>query len=99
VVSDLICADPEIFVPNAFSPDADGLNDEVFVRGRFIESLFFQIYNRWGELVFETRDQQRGWDGTHRGELATPDVYVYYLEAFCIDGQRFEKKGNITLIR
>lgn len=99
VVSDLICADPEIFVPNAFSPDADGLNDEVFVRGRFIESLFFQIYNRWGELVFETRDQQRGWNGTHRGEIATPDVYVYYLEAFCIDGQRFEKKGNITLIR
>lgn len=98
-VVEIICGDPEIFVPNAFTPDGDGLNDEVFVRGRNLTELEFSIYNRWGELVFQTRNQQQGWDGRHNGSDADPAVYVYQLDAVCVDGQTYFHKGNLTLIR
>lgn len=98
-VSDLICDEPQIFVPNAFTPNGDGLNDEVLVRGQHIREMEFSIYNRWGELVFESSNQSNGWDGYHNGTLANPAVYVYQLDVTCIDEQRFYKKGNITLVR
>ncbi|MFN3405264.1 MAG: gliding motility-associated C-terminal domain-containing protein [Cytophagaceae bacterium] len=98
-VIDLICGEPEIYVPNAFTPNGDGNNDKIFVRGRNIEKLLFIIYNRWGEKVFESNDMNKGWDGTYLGKPVNPDVFVYYLEAYCIDGQEYFKKGNITVIR
>jgi gliding motility-associated-like protein len=99
VVEVVICEEPEIFVPNAFTPNGDQNNDRVFVRGNTIRELVFRIYNRWGEKVFETNDPAIGWDGTYEGKVATPAVYVYYLDAICFDNQRFFKKGNISLIR
>ena len=99
VVEVVICEEPEIFVPNAFTPNGDQNNDRVFVRGNTIRELVFRIYNRWGEKVFETNDPSIGWDGTYEGKAATPAVYVYYLDAVCFDNQRFFKKGNISLIR
>ena len=98
-VRDLICGEPDIYVPNAFSPDGDGLNDEVFVRGENVATLTFSIFNRWGERVFETTNQQQGWDGYFNGQVADPAVYVYQLEATCVDGQEFFTKGNITLLK
>ncbi len=98
-VYEAICGEPNIFVPNTFTPNGDGENDLVFVRGGTITGLHFSIFDRWGEKVFETTDQSRGWDGTFKGNLAEPAVYVYYLDAKCNDGQTYYKKGNITLAR
>lgn len=94
-----ICEEPFVYVPNAFTPNEDGDNDIMYVRSSIVEELVFRIYNRWGELVFETTDITQGWDGTFKGKLSDPDVYDYYLEGFCIDGQEFLIQGNITLIR
>ncbi|MFN5324348.1 MAG: PKD domain-containing protein [Bacteroidota bacterium] len=99
VVKEVVCEEPEIFIPSAFTPNEDNNNDWVFVRGNTIRNLLFRIYNRWGELVFESNDPSNGWDGKYNGKLATPAVYVYYVEAICFDNQRFFKKGNISLIR
>jgi gliding motility-associated-like protein len=96
---EIVCADPFVFVPNSFSPNNDKVNDVLFVRGLFIEELHFMIFNRWGEMVFETKDITKGWDGNYKGMAADPGVFVYYLNALCVDGQKYTTKGNITLIR
>lgn len=88
-----------IGVPNAFSPNNDGVNDVVFVKGFGIAEMQFLIFNRWGELVFSTDDYRVGWDGTLRGEQQGVEVYVYMLQGTFADGNPFELKGNITLIR
>jgi gliding motility-associated-like protein len=93
------CGDVYIFVPNAFSPNGDLINDKMFVRGENILEMDFKIFDRWGELVFETADQSVGWDGTFKGEKLDPDVYVYHLKVICVDGQENLIKGNITLMR
>ena len=64
----LIDCDYFIYVPNVFSPNADGNNDMLYVRGNRIESLRFNIYNRWGNKVFETDNVRQGWDGKYRGK-------------------------------
>ncbi|MCB0578216.1 MAG: PKD domain-containing protein [Phaeodactylibacter sp.] len=93
------CVEPFIFVPNAFTPNGDNLNDLLFVEGKTIDELYFAVYNRWGEKVFETSDQSIGWDGAYKGRDLSPDVFGYYLEARCFNGETFFKKGNVTLIR
>jgi gliding motility-associated-like protein len=93
------CAFPTVFLPNAFSPNEDGQNDVLFVRGSFLEEINLKIYDRWGELVFETSDKNIGWDGTFKGRRLDPAVYVYHLNMTCIDGQENFEKGNVTLIR
>ncbi len=98
-VVDFVCGPPSIYVPNAFTPNKDGRNERVFVRGLNLTKIDFKIYNRWGELVFETTDIDRGWDGTFREKEVDPAVYVYYLEAECIGGETYIEKGNITVIR
>jgi gliding motility-associated-like protein len=94
-----ICDEPFIFVPNAFSPNGDNENDVLFVRGPMIEGMVFRVFNRWGEMVFESMDRMIGWDGTFKGRPLDPDVYDYYLKAICIDGKESIVKGNITLMR
>lgn len=98
-VFELICGEPNIYIPNAFTPNKDGNNDILFVRGRNVTSLHLAIFNRWGEKVFETTDQKIGWDGTYKGKEVDPAVFVYHLTISCGDGQELFKKGNITLIR
>ncbi|MEM6964221.1 MAG: gliding motility-associated C-terminal domain-containing protein [Bacteroidota bacterium] len=93
------CDEPFIFLPNAFSPNDDGENDQLFVRSIIADEIFLVIYNRWGEKVFETNDKDIGWDGTHNGEKVCSDVYGYYLRANCINGQEFIKKGNVTVLK
>lgn len=98
-VYDFVCGPPNLFLPNAFTPNGDGNNDILYLRGDNITSMHLAIYNRWGELVFETRDQSVGWDGTFRGKPVDPAVFVYHLEADCGDGLRYFDKGNVTVIR
>ncbi len=92
--------DPSIvFVPNAFSPNADGVNDLLYVRGHFIDQIEFVIYDRWGEKVFETFDISVPWDGTFKGVALTPDVYSYYLKVRCTGGEDLIKTGNISILK
>jgi gliding motility-associated-like protein len=86
-------------IPNAFTPNGDGINDKVFVRGFGISKLTWRIYNRWGELVFETNDRTQGWDGTFKGARQPKEVYHYTLSVQYSDNTRHEKKGDITLLR
>lgn len=86
-------------VPNAFTPNGDGINDQIYVRGFRIAKMTFRIYNRQGLLVFESADQTRGWDGKFKGTLQPLDVYAYTLEVEFLDGDRATKKGDITLLR
>lgn len=98
-VDDVQCDEPNIFVPNAFTPNNDGNNDELLVRGRWITSLRFVVYNRYGQELFTTNNQLEGWDGTYKGKDLGPDVFGYYLTVRCLDGGNFAKRGNVTLIK
>lgn len=98
-VYETICGEPDIFIPDAFTPDGDGNNDKLFVRGRNISSMELKVFDRWGELVFSTTRQGEGWDATYKGQAVDPDVYVYWLDVTCGDGQTFFRKGNVTVIR
>ncbi|MCP4441909.1 MAG: gliding motility-associated C-terminal domain-containing protein, partial [Aureispira sp.] len=93
------CSNPNVFVPNAFTPNNDGQNDVLYVRGANIRELYFAVYDRWGEKVFETTSLDIGWDGTFKGKTLPPDVFGYYLDCKCDDGYTLFQKGNVTLIR
>ena len=86
-------------VPLAFSPNADGQNDLLFVRGGPFKSLEFKIYNQWGELIFESDDQQIPWDGMKKGAEQPLGVYVYTLKATTLNDLIFEKWGDVSLLR
>jgi gliding motility-associated-like protein len=88
----------EVAVPNAFSPNGDGSNDILMVLGT-ISNLEFEIYNRWGQLVFKTTDQQQGWDGTFNGKAINSGVFAYRLSGTLPNGDAISKRGNITLIK
>jgi len=95
----LICAENSIVVPNAFTPNDDGENDEFFIRGTADFELL-RVFNRWGEMVFESNNPNTGWDGRYKGVLLNRDVYTYYVEAICqINGQTIVKTGDVTLLR
>ena len=93
------CEEPYIFFPNAFSPNDDGENDVLYLRSLFADEVFFMIYNRWGEKVFESNDINSGWDGRHNGEPVCSDVYGYYLRVKCLNGEEYIKKGNVTVLK
>ncbi|MGD0711816.1 MAG: PKD domain-containing protein, partial [Bacteroidales bacterium] len=98
-VLEVSCNESDIFVPNAFTPNGDNKNDILYVRSNILKSIYFVIYDRWGEKVFETYDQSTGWNGTFKGKACDPGVFDYYMKATCINDKEFIKKGNITLIR
>jgi gliding motility-associated-like protein len=90
---------PALDVPNAFTPNGDGVNDEVHVKGFAIGKMNWRIYNRWGQLVFTTTNRNQGWDGRYKGILQPQEVYTYTLEIEFTDGTRATKTGDITLLR
>lgn len=89
----------ELFIPNAFSPNGDGNNDELCVYGGCIETMQLLIFNRWGELVFETSDPDFCWDGHFKSKPLNNGVFVYRFNANMLDGRQVELKGNISLIK
>lgn len=97
VTIEILCGD--IFVPDAFSPNGDGENDILFVRGVCIESMDFMVFNRWGEKVFESTNPSVGWNGIFNYRHCNQDVFVYYLNAKLFDGTKVAKEGHVTLLR
>ncbi|MDI1356073.1 MAG: PKD domain-containing protein [bacterium] len=93
------CSINDFFVPNTFTPNGDGENDILYVRGLKIDEVYFTVYNRWGEKVFETNDKNKGWDGRYKGKDADIGVFGWYLKAKCVNGAEAFHKGNVTLIR
>jgi len=90
---------PILDAPNAFSPNGDGKNDVFYAKGQGMATIDFKIFNRWGQLVFETHDLSIGWDGTYNGQPQEMEVYVWTLEGTALDGSHVFKKGNVTLLR
>ncbi|MEO6904231.1 MAG: PKD domain-containing protein [Bacteroidia bacterium] len=93
------CTTQNVFVPNTFSPNGDGKNDILYVRSNALLELYFAVYDRWGELMFETTDINKGWDGTYKNIKSDPAVFAWYLRAKCYNGEEIKRKGNVTLIR
>ncbi len=86
-----------IFIPNAFSPDGDGLNDYFTPDTRFIKSYTLSVFDRWGELIFYEQNSQNGWDGTYKGATVKTDTYVFLLEGIDFYGNTINKKGTVTV--
>jgi gliding motility-associated-like protein len=91
--------EPAVDVPTAFTPLSGGVNSIVYARGFGIAKMRLNIYNRWGQKVFESESKSAGWDGKYKGQLQPMDVYAYTLEVQFTDGTKATKKGDITLIR
>jgi len=88
-----------VFVPNTFSPNADALNDILYVRGSGFSNLSLTIYSRWGQKMFESDNINSGWNGMHKGKHVGEGAYIYYIELTQNSGELFTQKGSITLIR
>lgn len=90
-----------LYVPNAFTPNSDGVNDFFTVAGLGIEEVVLSIYNRWGENIYTTTDQEAGWNGTiqKNSGKAQQDVYVYVVEVKDVFGIKHNQTGRVTLVR
>jgi gliding motility-associated-like protein len=97
VFIELVCG--EYFMPTIFSPDGNLNNDKLCLYGSCFVEVSLKIYDRWGELVFETNDQANCWDGTYKGKPMNAASYVYVLELTLQDGTTVSEKGNVTLVR
>jgi len=93
------CNESTVFVPNTFTPNADGENDILYARSSLITEIHFVVADRWGQIVFETLDITKGWDGNFNGKPCNPDVFGYYIKYKCNNGKESFRKGNVTLIR
>lgn len=100
----------DIVFPNAFTPNSGGPNGGTYNYGDLTNDVFFPytagiedfhllIFNRWGELIFESFDLKKGWDGYYRGELCQEGVYVWKVDCTFQDGRKFNKVGDVTLLR
>lgn len=88
-----------IGVPNSFTPNEDGHNDILYVKGLGITDMVFRVFNRYGQLVFESLDPTEGWNGKFKSEYENTATFVYTLEYTLVDGSIGKSNGNITLIR
>lgn len=101
----VICKNTQVFIPNTFTPDGDGINDILMVRGSGIALVkSFRIFNRLGEVVFDksnfaANEPAFGWDGKVRGKPGPSSVYVYTAEVICGNGDSFIYKGNVTILK
>jgi len=95
ITIDNLCTD--LFIPNAFSPNEDGENDVFTVYGTCLKNFNLRIYDRWGNLIYQTSD--RPWDGTFKGVKQNTDVFVYRFNGVLTNGTKVTRSGNISLLR
>jgi gliding motility-associated-like protein len=91
--------DFSLFVPSAFTPNGDGINDHFAIHGGGFESYEIQIYNRWGQLIFRTNKLEKHWDGTFNGEAVPSGVYYYLINLALEDQRRHSERGSIQIYR
>jgi len=89
----------ELLAPEAFTPNGDGLNDSFYIRGNLLETYKLRIFNRWGDLIFISEQQEQAWDGTYNGNEAPAGPYSFTIEATDINGNVASLKGLFLLIR
>ncbi len=87
------------YVPNVFSPNGDGENDVLYVRGDGIETIEFLVFNRWGQKIFESTSIANGWDGTFNGKPLDAGTFTYSINVYFTNGEVLKDSGNITLVR
>ena len=90
---------PTFYIPNAFSPNNDGINETFFGQGYGIKELAMKIFNRWGEELFVANDLNTGWDGTYNGQPVEQGVYVYLITTISVEGEYKKHVGHVTLER
>ncbi len=101
----VLCNGANVFIPNTFSPNGDGANEQFFPRGTGLFAIrTARIFNRWGEQVFESHnmkpnDAMGGWNGTYKGKALSSDVFVYVFEIVCDNNEVLVYKGDVALIR
>lgn len=92
--------DPNYFIPNAFSPNGDGINDVFEVKNLIYEKLLtFKVFNRYGQTVFESDDLHKGWNGKINGKVAKSDTYFYFISVILPNGKKENYKGDVTLVK
>jgi gliding motility-associated-like protein len=99
--SPLIVIEGEVkpWIPSAFTPNNDEVNDVFKIYGSAIAEIDFRVFDRWGELVFHTNDLTKAWDGNFLGMKSSTDVYVYVVKLQMLSGKKYIMKGDVTLIR
>jgi gliding motility-associated-like protein len=101
----VICNGSNIFLPNTFTPNGDGINDIFYPRGGGLFKIkTLRIFSRWGEVMYEksnfnANDASAGWNGTYKGAVLTPDVYVYTIDVLCDNNTVLTLKGNVALLQ
>ncbi len=94
-----ITKEHSIFIPNIFTPNEDGLNDEFFAFGTGILKIELSVFDRWGERMYFSGDTGKGWDGKFKGQYCKNDVYVYKINYTAVDGKSYTKTGHVTLLK
>ena len=101
MVSDtvVIALDGSIYIPNSFSPNGDGINDNFVILGEDITQFKIMIFNRWGEKLYESNSIDKTWDGTYKGKLSKTDTYVWRIVYSDVNTSRQEVIGHVNLLR
>jgi gliding motility-associated-like protein len=100
IVLQRVCDEPVLFFPTGFSPNQDDNNDRLKLEASIpIESVYWTVYNRWGQKMYEAQSLTDEWDGTFNGVAQPSDAYGYYVRVECPGGGVWTKKGNVTLLR
>jgi gliding motility-associated-like protein len=90
---------PKLLVPNAFTPNGDGLNDVFLPKTLFISSFALTVYNSWGEAIFHSNDLSQGWDGKKGGQECPVGVYAYTVDVSDPQGNKLSSRGTVTLLK
>lgn len=89
----------QVYIPNSFTPNNDGLNDVFRVYSNVIRDMQFTVFNQWGEKIFESTNQGIGWDGTHKNKPQPSGVYIYVVNITLTNGEKIQRKGAVNLVR
>ena len=100
IVTEIGCSTTGIYIPDVFTPNGDAINDIIKpVCVGIAKFKFFKIYNRWGNILFETTDESKGWDGRFRGQIQPADSYIWLVEGTDTNGKEIRKTGTLNLIK
>ncbi len=99
ILINIKATDTDFYIPNAFSPNNDGKNDLFMIYGSAIKNIELRVFNQWGELLYETYDKSKGWDGTFKGRMQPVGPYPFGVKVTFLDGKVISKRGSVNLIR